>query len=204
MSKTVYLTTPLKAEDIMDLEIDDVVYLTGDLYTMMYADHFTTIMDRIDRGEELPMDLEGGVIYHTGTIFKRKEDGTYDFRGVGATTSSKFNPYTADLILKAGVRAVIGKGGMDQRTLDVLQQAGCVYLAVAGGCSAIYTEKVVRLEKEYWPHKSWADNMLKLNVQAYGPLFVSMDAHGNSLYKDAENTARENRPAIYRKLGIAE
>ena len=93
---TVYLTTPLKKEDIEKLELDDVVYISGDLYTMMYADHFTRIMDMIDAGEKLPMELEGGVIYNTGTIFRRNDDGTYDFRAIGTTTSSKFNPYTAD------------------------------------------------------------------------------------------------------------
>ena len=98
MAKTVYLTTPLKKEDIEALEIDDVVYISGDLYTMMYADHFTRIMDMIDAGEKPPMELEGAAIYNTGTIFRRMEDGTYDFRAIGTTTSSKFNPYTPDFI----------------------------------------------------------------------------------------------------------
>ena len=151
MAKTVYLTTPLKKEDIEALEIDDVVYISGDLYTMMYADHFTRIMDMIDAGEKPPMELEGAAIYNTGTIFRRMEDGTYDFRAIGTTTSSKFNHYTPDFIRKTGVRAVLGKGGMDKNTLDAMRECGCVYLALVGGCSAIYTCKVDRLEREYWP-----------------------------------------------------
>ncbi|HBR08919.1 MAG TPA: fumarate hydratase [Clostridiales bacterium] len=201
---TVYLTTPLKKEDIEKLELDDVVYISGDLYTMMYADHFTRIMDMIDAGEKLPMELEGGVIYNTGTIFRRNDDGTYDFRAIGTTTSSKFNPYTADFIRKTGVRAVLGKGGMDKTTLDAMQECGCVYLALVGGCAAIYTEKVDRLEREYWPHKSWADNMLKINVTNYGPMFVSMDAHGNSIYEQIGNQAELNRRDIYKKLNIGD
>ena len=204
MPKTVYLTTPLKKEDIEALEIDDVVYITGDLYTMMYADHFTRIMDMVDAGEALPMELEGGIMYHTGTIFRRREDGSYDFRAIGTTTSSKFNGLTGDFIRKTGIRAVMGKGGMDQHTLDAMEDCGCVYLALVGGCSAIYTEKVECLEKEYCPesHTSWADNMLKLRVKNYGPMFVSMDAHGHSIYKDIGENAEKNRKEIYQKLGI--
>lgn len=204
MAKTVYLTTPLKKEDIEALEIDDVVYISGDLYTMMYADHFTRIMDMIDAGEKPPMELEGAAIYNTGTIFRRMEDGTYDFRAIGTTTSSKFNPYTPNFIRKTGVRAVLGKGGMDKNTLDAMRECGCVYLALVGGCSAIYTCKVDRLEREYWPEtcRSWADTLLKLNVTNYGPMFVSMDAHGNSIYESIGDRAEENRGEIYKKLGI--
>ena len=205
MAKTVHLTTPLKREDIEKLEIDDVVYISGDLYTMMYADHFTRLMDMIDAGEELPMELEGAATYHTGTIFCRTEDGGYDLRAIGTTTSSKFNRYTPEFILKSGIRAILGKGGMDSACLEAMRECGCAYLALAGGCSAIYTGKVDRIEREYWPesHKSWADNMLKLNVTDYGPMFVSMDAHGHSLYEGGDS-AESRREIIYEKLGIAE
>ena len=204
MPKTVYLTTPLKKEDVEALEIDDVVYLSGEVYTMMYADHFTRITEMLDRGETLPMDLEGAVMYHTGTIFRRREDGSYDFRAIGTTTSSKFNGLVPDFLRKSGMRAVMGKGGMDQKVLEAMEECGCVYLALVGGCSAIYTEKVEALEQEYWPesHKSWADNMLRLRVKNYGPMFVAMDAHGNSIYRDIADNAEKMRPEIYRKLGI--
>ena len=98
----------------------------------------------------------------------------------------------------------MGKGGMDQNTLDAMQECGCVYLALVGGCSAIYTEKVEKLEEEYWPetHQSWADNMLRLRVKDYGPMFVAMDAHGNSIFKDTGESAEKMRPEIYRKLSV--
>jgi len=202
MAKTVHLTTPLKKEDILNLEIDDIVYISGDLFTFMYYDHYTKVLDLIRAGEELPMELEGAVAYHTGTIFRRLEDGSYDFRGICATTSSKFNALTPPIIREAGIRAVVGKGGMDKNVLDTMKECGCVYLNVVGGCSAIYKEKVITVGDEYWPHKSWADNMLRLEVKEFGPMFVTMDAHGNSIYEDIGSLAEENRPLIYKKLGI--
>ena len=204
MGKTVYLTTPLKKEDVEKLEIDDVVYISGEMYTFMYYNHYENVLDLIRKGEALPenMNLDGAVAYHTGTIFKRLGNGEYDFRGICATTSSKFNAMTPEIIREAGIRAVVGKGGMDKIVLNTMQECGCVYLSVAGGCSAIYREKVVTVGDEYWPQKSWADNMLRLVVKDFGPCYVAMDAHGNSIYETIGRQAEENRNAIFRYLGI--
>lgn len=200
--KRVYLTTPLLEQDIENLKIDDEVYLSGEIYIMMYADHFNIIMGMLDRGEKPPMELKGAATYHTGTIFCRTEEGGFDLKAIGATTSSKFNSFTPDFIRKTGIRAVIGKGGMDDNVKKAMKDYGCVYLAIAGGCSAIYTDKVEKIECEYWPQKSWADNMLKIRVREYGPLFVSIDSKGNSIYNMNRITVEKNQKEVYKKLGI--
>lgn len=199
MSKTVYLQTPLTEENVRALALDDVVYLTGEAYTMMYLDHFSRLIHMIKNGEPLPMELAGRAIYNTGTIFRKREDGTFDLRAIGTTTSSKFNGPTPEFIRLSGVRAVIGKGGMDQSVLAAMQECGCVYLAAVGGCSAIYTPGV-EIEREYWPQKSWADNQLKLRLTNFGPLYVGMDAHGNSVYESVARLAAESLPGLYRTI----
>ena len=88
MSKIVHLHTPISEDQIRALELDDVVYISGEVYSMLYADHYTLLMDLIREGKEIPMDLKDGVIYNTGTIWRRTEDGGYDMRALGATTSS--------------------------------------------------------------------------------------------------------------------
>lgn len=201
MGKTVYLTTPLTEEDVRSLELDDVVYLSGEAYTMMYIDHFTRLMDMIRKGESLPMELKGCAIYNTGTIFSRREDGSCELRAIGTTTSSKFNAYTPDFIRLSGVRAVLGKGGMDRAVLEVMRECGGVYLAAVGGCSAIYTPGA-EIEAEYWPQASWADTQLKLRLNNFGPLFVGMDAAGHSLYEESMSGAENVLPEIYQRLGI--
>ena len=204
MSKTVHLHTPLSEEEIRSLELDDVVYLSGEAYSMLYADHYTLILDWMEQGQEIPMNLNGGVIYNTGTIWRRTEDGRYDMRALGATTSSKFNQQTPPLIAATGIRAVIGKGGMDQATLDAMKQYGCVYLAIVGGCSAVYTP-AAKLVDDYWPELMPVDNQrLKFELNEFGPLFVAMDANGNSVYAQCIDNAQKNRPAIYQTLGIKE
>lgn len=201
MARTVYLKTPLTEEDVRGLQLDDVVYLTGDAYTMMYIDHFTRLTGMIKAGEPLPMELKGNVIYNTGTIFRREEDGTYDFRAIGATTSSKFNAYTPEFIRLSGVRAVIGKGGMDRNVLDAMQECGCVYLAIVGGCSAIYTPHV-ELKREFWPQKSWAGQPAPAQTGRLRPPLRAMGCQWEQHLEQCGDTAQENLPAIYEKLGI--
>ncbi len=204
MAKTVYLQTPISEESIRNLEVDDIVYLSGDAISMLYADHYTKLLDMLEQGEPLPMDLEGGAIYHTGTIYRRKPQGGYDMRALGATTSSKFNAQTPEFIGKMGIRAVIGKGGMDSHTLESMKTHGCVYLAIVGGCSAIYTP-AAQLVDEYWPELMPADNQrLRFKLERFGPLYVAMDASGNSLYEQCAQNAQNHLQEIYQKLHIGE
>ena len=134
------------------------------------------------------MQLEGGVIYNTGAIWRRTEDGGYNLRALGATTSSKFNAQTPEFIRATGIRAVIGKGGMDQATLDAMAERGCVYLAIVD---------------DYWPELMPTDNQrLKFELREFGPLYVAMDAKGNSIYTQCADNAQIHKPEIYEKLGI--
>ena len=98
MNKTVYLNIPIEEEQVRSLKLDDIVYLSGTVYVMMFDNQFEKLMEPIRKGESSPLDLKGGVIYHTGTIYHKNEDGTYDFRAIGATTSMKFNRQTPEII----------------------------------------------------------------------------------------------------------
>lgn len=202
MPKTVHLHTPLTEQDVRALELDDVVYLSGSAYTMLYPDHYTVILDLLAKGRPLPMELEGGVLYNTGTIWRHDGQGGFDMRALGATTSSKFNAQTPPFLRATGVRAVIGKGGMDQATLDAMCECGCVYLSIVGGCSAVYTPRA-KVVDEYWPELMPVDNQrLKLELDEFGPLLVAMDAKGGSLFAQCAQQAQSHRPAIYAQLSI--
>ena len=203
MPKTVHLTTPLTEEAVRSLSLDDTVYLSGELICMLYPIHFIKAIDLLKKGEKTPFPLgDGSVIYHCPAGFRKKADGTFDLRFVGSTTSSKFNAWTPEFLRLSGARAVIGKGGMDKAVLAAMQECAGVYLAVAGGCSAVYTAGVESLEEEYWPQPSWADNVLRLKIKEFGPLTVAMDAHGNSIYEETNGAAQKNLAAIYKRLGV--
>lgn len=202
MTRTVRLSTPISEKDVRGLQLDDVVYLSGEAHSMLYDDHYTYIMDRMKAGEPVPMNLRGGVIYNTGTIYLKRADGSYDLRALGTTTSSKFNAYTPCFIRSTGIRAVLGKGGMDKDTLEAMKECGCVYLALAGGCSAVYTP-AIEMVSDYWPELTPVDNQrLGFRLNGFGPLLVAMDTHGNSIFEQCTKFVEKNRQAIYSCLGI--
>ena len=106
------------------------------------------------------------------------------------TTSSREEPYQADVIKRYGVKAVIGKGGMGPKTLAALQEAGAVYLNGIGGAAQFYARTVrevlgVNLLEFGIPEAMW-----QLRVEGFAAI-VTMDAHGNSLHAGIEQESGE-------------
>ena len=136
-----------------------------------------------------PVDLKGQVIYHCGPVALQK-DGKWKINAAGPTTSSREEPYQADVIKKFGLRAVIGKGGMGAKTLAALKEYGAVYLNAIGGAAQYYSEcieDVVGVDKLEFgiPEAMW-----HLRVKNF-PAIVTMDAHGNSLHADVEKQSAQ-------------
>jgi L(+)-tartrate dehydratase beta subunit len=99
------------------------------------------------------------------------------------------------------VRIVIGKGGLAQGSLDAFSELGGVYLAVIGGAAALETTWVEAIEDvdldDLNPESLW-----KFRVRGFGPLLVSMDSHGGSLYTQVNQSARAKRAAALAALGV--
>jgi len=198
----VYLQTPISEEQIRSLKLEDEVYVSGDAYCMLYGDHYTLITDAIKAGQEPPMDLAGCLIYNTGVIWRRDEEGGYVLHALGTTASYKFNAQTPDLIRLTGLRAIIGKGGMDDAVLQAMEECGCVYLAIPGGGTALYTPKAEIVE-EYLPAIPPMDNQrLRFRLHEFGPLMVTMDAHGGNIYKDTTADTDGMTRRVYDKLNL--
>ncbi len=173
------LKTPLSDADISELEVGNVVYLSGSIYTARDRAH-QKILD-----EGSPVDLEGAVIFHAGPIIKssRPDEDDYEMVAVGPTTSTRMNPYQGD-ILKLGVKAIIGKGGMDENTAHALVENKAVYLAAVGGCAALYVKSILKVKNVYWIDLGIPEAIWELEVNNFGPLVVAMDSYGKNLYHD--------------------
>ncbi len=176
----VKLKTPLSRRDTSNLKVRDVVYVSGIIYTARDSAH-----KRIVEGGS-PIDLDGAVIFHAGPIINisNKPDGSKDYQvvGIGPTTSGRMNPYEPKLI-DTGVKAVIGKGGMDGETLDALKRNGAVFLTAVGGCVALYAKSINRVKSVHGLDLGIPEAIWELEVEDFGPLFVTMDSHGGNLYE---------------------
>jgi tartrate/fumarate subfamily iron-sulfur-dependent hydro-lyase beta chain len=185
---TVDVKTPLSEGDARGLRVGDRVRLSGIIVTARDAGH-----RYLAEGGVAPVDLN--VIYHCGPIVK---DGR--IISAGPTTSMREEPYMADVIGKFGVRAVIGKGGMGDKTLKALGEHGCVYLTAVGGAGVAMAEAVKEVKLTHMLEEFGAPEAFRVLEVEDMPLLVTMDSHGGSLYRDVEGESRNNLKKILNSL----
>ena len=176
----IQLSTPLTAEKIRTLKVGDEIRLSGTIYTGRDAVH-----KYLYEGGALPpeVNLKDGVIYHCGPVVLKDADGSWRVTAAGPTTSSREEPYQSALIEKYGLRGVIGKGGMGDRTLAACSTFGCVYFHAIGGAAQVLAECVRRVKGVYLLEQFGSPEAIwELEVVDF-PAFVTMDAHGGSLHQ---------------------
>lgn len=183
--KEIRLTTPLTIEDIRKLKLGDIVYLTGTIFTARDMAH-----ERAIREGKLPIESSSNVLFHAGPIVK-KENSRYKIIAIGPTTSSRMNSTEPDFIKKFRIRAIIGKGGMDGNVISAMKNRA-VYLSMTGGCAAIGAKFVKNVKDVKWLDLGIPEAVWVLEVENLGPLIVSIDSRGNSLYKKIENNVQIN------------
>jgi fumarate hydratase class I len=144
--------------------------------------------------QDPPVDLQGSVLYHCGPVVMKEGDG-WRVTAAGPTTSIREEPYQADVIRRYGVRAVIGKGGMGAKTLAALKEAGAVYLNAIGGAAQFYARTIDRVDGVSLLEFGTPEAMWHLEVTDF-PAIVTMDAHGNSLHKEIEESSARELAAI--------
>ena len=175
------LTTPISEATVRSLKVGDEVQLSGVLFTGRDAVH-----KYLHEGGQLPsgVNLRGGIIYHCGPVMMKQPDGSYRCTAAGPTTSIREEPYQGQIIRDFGVRAVIGKGGMGDRTLAACRDYGCVYLHAIGGAAQVLAECVKKVRNVYFAEEFGSPEAIwELEVADF-PAVVTIDAHGNSLHRD--------------------
>lgn len=176
--REVILQPPLSAEQMRALKVGDVVLITGECFTGRDAVHKHLMKNAP------PVSLDGAVLYHCGPVML-KEGEEWKIKAAGPTTSSREEPYQADVIRNYGVKAVVGKGGMGAKTLAALQECGAVYLNAIGGAAQYYARSVKKVKGVHLIDFGIPEAMWHLDVENFIAI-VTMDAHGNSLHADVE------------------
>ena len=193
---TYTLTTPLTEESVRKLRVRDIVTLNGTIFGIRDL----TQIHIFDRGNEPPVSLQGAACIHTAPSLK-KVGSRWEKICVGTTTSGRMDRFTPLLMEKYGVRAIIGKGGQYQASLDAMKKFGGCYLAIVGGAAAVETKQIVEVEKVYF-EELHPEALYQFKVKDFGPLTVAMDSHGNHLYSEVKKAAEKRLPEIYKRLGV--
>lgn len=188
------LSTPLNELDIRNLNVGDIIYITGTIFTSRDMGHLK-MRELADKREELPVDFKGGVVFHAGPVVQKKDNG-YDLLVIGPTTSIRMEPHS-DFIGRLGIKAIIGKGGMEEKTSEALQKYGMVYLQAPPGCAVVLGERVQEVENVFWLELGVPEALWVLKVKEFGPLVVGMDSKGKSIYRDIKENGKKLIETMY-------
>lgn len=175
------LTGPFTEEKIRALRVGDEVRLSGVVFTGRDAVH-----KHLHEGGGLPtgVSLRDGILYHCGPVVLPDGQGGWMVTAAGPTTSIREEPYQWQIIRDFGVRGVIGKGGMGERTLAACQEYGCVYFHAVGGAAQVLAECVKRVRGVSWLEKFGSPEAVwELEIEGF-PAVVTMDSHGGSLHRE--------------------
>ncbi|MBQ3165887.1 MAG: Fe-S-containing hydro-lyase [Clostridia bacterium] len=172
---TIKLKTPIDPEQIKSLNIGDVVLISGVIYTGRDAAH-KRLCEMIDRGEELPIEVDNGVIYYVGPTPAKPGRA---IGSAGPTSSYRMDTYSEPL-LKKGLKVMIGKGSRSEEYKALLPKYGAVYLSAIGGAAASISETVKKCDVVTFEDLG-AEAIHRLEVEDFYGI-VTYDSKGNDLF----------------------
>ncbi len=199
--ETVRLNTPVAPDAIAGLELGQVVYLDGVVYTAREG-----VYRRIlDDGVAPPVDFNGltNVNFHCSPAAAVRPDGTYNVGAVTATASFRFSKWMARWIEASGARVILGKGGMAEADYkSVFVPAGAVYLTTVGyGTGALLGRGIRRVRDVFWLKElGIAQALWVFEVENFGPFLVESDVQGNSLFEQNNRAMASRLDALYENL----
>ncbi|WP_431222153.1 L(+)-tartrate dehydratase subunit beta [Serratia sp. L9] len=170
------LTTPIKEEDLADINVGDVIYLNGTLVTCRDVCHRRLI----ELKREIPYDLRGKAIFHAGPIV-RKNGEKWEMVSIGPTTSMRMESFEKEFIEQTGVRLIVGKGGMGPNTEAGCKEFKALHVIFPAGCAVVAATQVEEIEEVHWTELGMPESLWVCRVKEFGPLIVSIDTFGNNL-----------------------
>jgi L(+)-tartrate dehydratase beta subunit len=189
------LTFPTTEEEIRKLRAGDEVLVDGRIIGIRDRSHIRIF----DEGVEPPMDLSGAFLLHTAPGVRKVGEGRYEKVCIGTTTSARMVRFTEPLGRDYGVRAIAGKGGLPDEAIEPMRRYGMVYFAIVGGAAALETTQIEEIEEVAW-EELMPECLWKFRVKDFGPLTVGIDSHGNSLFHDVQERAKQRLEEIYERL----
>ena len=189
------VSAPLTEEDIAQLRAGEHVRFYGTIYTARDAAH-RRMLQAVEKGEPLPIDLTGQIIYYVGPTPPRPG------RVIGAagpTTSMRMDPFTPKL-LELGVKMTIGKGGRGPRVQRALREQKAAYCLAVGGAGALLSKTIRKVDVIAYEDLG-TESMKRLEVEGF-PAIVCCDMYGGDLLlQGKEQWRQQEKLGSYQPVG---
>lgn len=174
------IKTPINEKTIKSLKAGEMIYLTGTIFTGRDAAH-KRLVELLDKGEKLPVDLRGQTIYYVGPAPKKPGEV---IGSAGPTSSYRMDPYSPKM-MEYGLKVMIGKGSRSYEFIEEMIKHESVYLQAVGGLGALLAQTVKKAEVVAFPELG-AEAIYKLEVEDF-PVVVTYDTHGGNLINEGVN-----------------
>lgn len=173
------LITPISEEDLKDIKIGDIVYLTGSLTTCRDVAHRRLV----EGHRKLPVDVRNNAIFHAGPIIRPLENDKFEMVSVGPTTSMRMEKFEKEFVEQTGVKVIIGKGGMGPNTEYACKNFKAIHCVFPAGNAVVAATEVEEIVKAEWRDLGMPETLWNCRVKEFGPLIVSIDTQGNNLFE---------------------
>ena len=180
------IRSPLMVDVISSLKAGDEVLLSGTVFTARDVAH-KRFVDLLEKGQSLPLELDGQIIYYTGPSPAKPGDL---IGSAGPTTSYRMDQFSPLLLRQCGLKGMIGKGNRGHEVVEAIKESKAVYFAALGGAGALIAQRIISSEVVCYDDLG-PEAVRKLVVEDL-PLVVAIDSQGNNLYLQG--------PALYRKI----
>lgn len=174
------LTTPVSGEDLENLHIGEIVYLSGNMTTCRDVAHRRLV----EEGRHLPVNIKDEAIYHAGPIIRQLEKDKFEIVSIGATTSMRMEKFEKEFVEKTGVRVIIGKGGMGENTEYACKTYKAIHCVFPAGNAVVAATQVEEIVGAKWKDLGMPETLWQCRVKEFGPLIVSIDIHGRNLFEE--------------------
>jgi L(+)-tartrate dehydratase beta subunit len=193
-----HLTVPLKDEDIKNLNIGDLIYFSGPAWTCR-----SRLQKYVfDDGNALPFSTESkNLLIHVGPVVV-KEGNSWRLVSFMPTSSIRFEKWGADSIKTFGLKAIIGKTTMGEKSSRAMVEHGCVHCTPIGVPVQMYLDQI-KVKDVYWYEELGSiEAAWQLDLNDLGPFLVDMDTKGRNHFDTLDKVIHENRLKVYEKMGI--
>lgn len=195
---TYHLTAPLDEKTVRELRVGDSVYISGKAFTCRSRLHRYVF----DEGHPSPeASKERDVLIHVGPIVLR-ENGGFRLVSFMPTSSIRFEKWGASSIEAWGLRMIVGKTTMGEKTMEACRRLGCVHASPQSVSPNLWGDSIEIDAVENFDELGTIEATWHMNLNELGPFVVDMDTLGNSLYKAHEAEVDEAREKALKKLGI--
>ncbi|MFA5678947.1 MAG: fumarate hydratase [Pseudomonas sp.] len=166
----------LKPEDVLSWKTGETVLLSGKMLTGRDAAH-KRMVDMLNKGEQLPVDLKGRFIYYVGPVDPVRDEAVGP---AGPTTATRMDKFTRQILEQTGLLGMIGKSERGPIAIEAIKDNKAVYLMAVGGAAYLVSQAVKKAKVLAFPELGM-EAIYEFDVEDM-PVTVAVDSSGESVH----------------------